>query len=835
MKKIFLFFVLFLSSILVYSKEKTIQGHISSIKKQLIIQANVFITNSLGETKEFTFSNSNGDFEIIYIEDIDLELNVTCLGYKPYSIKLNSLKSNSIDITLIESQTLIDEIIIKPSNDVLDTINIKTKALCLSDDDNLKNILSKSPNFEIDDDGSIVYKGKNIDKILINGKIYFEYQNSIALEKIENNIISSLQVINNYKDPFALDLNNKDETVLNIKSKDKFNDLLSGSLLIGSDFENKYKVDATLFKYSDGLNGFVINKTNNIGETTIKIRELQEIFNNDQPFSIFVKENVNKLFKTEHRKIDYVSNSNFSIKKINNKYKFNTVFYYFDKNNENNTSYEISEIDEIIDYNQQETKLNANSFFSKTNLDYKLGTDNLLKYNLSITKNNLSNSINSSSTYYDELFFEDEKYIVNAFNKISLNTKINHNCISKIEAGVYNENSEINDSIKSLYDYNLDFDKQVYFLNGEIQYKVFNKNTFTFNLNSSISKENISFDIQELVRNTKSIDMFSSLTGVNILERVSYKINYGLKVSNRFYSGINETRYLLPFEININYENKLSRIYGSSYLSYEQTPLVYGIESRLNDNKIIIGDELSPFNYESNYISKIGYAYNNVFKGKSLNVYFSYTKMKNDYAEYLTEIDDYGLYNYILTKIPFSYNYSLSSRFSSLNFRYSSYPIKTSFNSTYIYKTYSKDVDLSNSKLTTIDGCLETITDRKINFELFIKSSFQRASTLDNTTLSGFFKTKIKFGYFNSFISYTKKYIYSNNDTFISQGLDLKFSYQMKNFLFNINGVNVNDALNLFGDNNVYETYSYTINSYNIITYYNKSINYLLFEIKYKF
>lgn len=173
---------------------------------------------------------------------------------------------------------------------------MKLDKFLIKEDDELKKILTRNPNFNIGNDGTIVYKGKNIDKILVNGKETFDNQNSIALDNIKADMISGLQIVNNYKDPFNM-TNDEFETVLNLKSKNPSAAITTSNIEAAYGIKSNYKVKGNIMRFSNVINGFIVENANNINENVISLRELTNLFNINMPISSYFIDGLNNLFE----------------------------------------------------------------------------------------------------------------------------------------------------------------------------------------------------------------------------------------------------------------------------------------------------------------------------------------------------------------------------------------------------------------------------------------------------------------------------------------------------------------------------------------------------------
>ena len=74
---------------------------------------------------------------------------------------------------------------------------------------------------KINDDGQIEVEGKVVNKLMVNGKDFFEGDTKIATKNIPSSTVDKIQVLRNYGDVAQLRgvRNNQDNVAINIKLK----------------------------------------------------------------------------------------------------------------------------------------------------------------------------------------------------------------------------------------------------------------------------------------------------------------------------------------------------------------------------------------------------------------------------------------------------------------------------------------------------------------------------------------------------------------------------------------------------------------------------------------
>ena len=146
----------------------------------------------------------------------------------------------------------------------------------------LEDVLEKLPGVEINEDGQIEVEGKTVNKLMVNGKDFFDGDTKLATKNIPSNAVDKVQVLRNYAEVGQLRgvQNNQDNVAINIKLKEGkenfwFGDVTAGAGAAPSPNDELYLVQPKLFYYSPKYSVNVIGDMNNIGEVALTNRDLR--------------------------------------------------------------------------------------------------------------------------------------------------------------------------------------------------------------------------------------------------------------------------------------------------------------------------------------------------------------------------------------------------------------------------------------------------------------------------------------------------------------------------------------------------------------------------------
>ncbi len=849
-----------------FGQKKVISGKIVDLSKAPIEGVAVILYDINKKIIEYTVTNNNGNYEINSRLNIGYTLEVTHIAFlkQQYNFTSENLSKNSIvkNFILEENLTALDEVILVSSKKAKDTVKLELDKLNLYDNDNLKDILNKIPNFRLSDDGTIIYKGKNIDKILVNKKPSFENQNSIALENIENKIIEGISVINNYNDDFSLDFEEEEESVLNIDTKNKNQTIINGSLEAKYGYDNKYAIHGKGFLFSSSLNAFLTHNTNNIGKAIIKSNEIKKLFSEGQPFSPYQTQSLGMLFATnENLQQDFFSSTNLTLRNQSERLKTTGILYHFAPDRISSVLQNTSTLaNENLLNTIDNTRTKTQSFLGAIGLAYKISNTTILSYNLNANYIDDTNN----STVENELFSNGNpsgnnttlsnnlNEVLSGFHQLNLKSKIYKNLILETNTGLYHEVTNF------LNDYTATSTTNT---SNEAQDYKFNKNQFSgglglrlkvseafipsitldyFNTQEKILDKNNTTNLINRDRNNYIANV--KVRGNNVIKKgLDYQFSLGADTfSTLLNSSIEQKNTFIPMSFWVDYDRKMHRY----YISYDRARRFNTLESGINTlqpfNSIWDGNIAFPlgFNFSDEFYTS--YNYDNLFDAEIFSFSFSYKTQNNSLRRAFAQQQN-GITQYELFIADKSENYTIET-FYSKTVAQLKFPTKVDLSLAY---TTSKAPSKIAQQDVTIKAhnvaprlTIETITDSFVNFKLSTRLSFitdevenlSYDSRYSSSSFSLLFRDKsykgnISFLYDNNII---------NNTTFSRKNINLGFEYTSGKMTYSIEGRHLGELLGFF-ENDAYNSQFIVRNGITSTLVNNQSLNYIIAGIKFNF
>ena len=136
----------------------------------------------------------------------------------------------------------------------------------------VEDLLKRLPGVEVDSDGKITANGKEVTKILVDGKEFFADDTKVGTKNLPVNIVDKVQVVDRKSDLARLTGvdDGEDETVINLSVKKGMNNGWFGNVSAGYGTDDRYEANFMINRFSDG-NQFTLlggaNNTNNMGFT----------------------------------------------------------------------------------------------------------------------------------------------------------------------------------------------------------------------------------------------------------------------------------------------------------------------------------------------------------------------------------------------------------------------------------------------------------------------------------------------------------------------------------------------------------------------------------------
>jgi hypothetical protein len=285
MNKFVAFFVLSLlfSSAAFAQSKASIKGIITdSLSGAPLEHATVAVINSKDTTLiSYTISQKDGGFKLTGIPtNRDTKLIISFMGYSTRRIKLAVKPGEIKDLgeLLIAAKTL-NEVVVRAERSPIvmkkDTIEFNTETFKTRPNAVVEDLLRLLPGVQVNYDGTIFVNGKEISKLLIDGKRFFGDDPRVATKNLDADMLDKIQVYDDRENDPDHKLSDMEVgKIINLKMKSKIKKSTMGKIYAGAGSRGRYEAGGILSNFRDTLQISFIGLANNLNKTGFSSSEL---------------------------------------------------------------------------------------------------------------------------------------------------------------------------------------------------------------------------------------------------------------------------------------------------------------------------------------------------------------------------------------------------------------------------------------------------------------------------------------------------------------------------------------------------------------------------------
>ena len=274
------FFLLVLSTFALSFFAQTIKfdGVVQDSIKKPLEMANVMAINTATKAMEsYGITNDKGRFSLSLTANNTYLVTISYIGFQSKNITIVTTNENiNKTIELQASDNTLEGIEIVQEMPVSikgDTIVYNADSFTSGTERKLEDVLKKLPGVVVNKDGEVEVEGKKVQKLMVDGKDFFDGDTKLGVKNIPADAIDKVQVLRNYNEIGALKgvENNEENVAMNIKLKKGkknfwFGDIAAGAGVGAGTSENRFIVNPKLFYYSPTYSINLLSNFNNIGE-----------------------------------------------------------------------------------------------------------------------------------------------------------------------------------------------------------------------------------------------------------------------------------------------------------------------------------------------------------------------------------------------------------------------------------------------------------------------------------------------------------------------------------------------------------------------------------------
>ncbi len=226
----------------------------------------------------FGISNDSGFYRISLKKNTDYQIKISFIGFQQIELDLNLNEDFEKNFVLEQQAEALDEVEIVYEMPVTikgDTIVYNADSFNTGTEKKLGDVLKNMPGIEVTDEGTIEVEGKEITKITVEGKDFFDGDSKLATQNLPANAVNKVEVLRNFTEVSQLRnvTNNEDNIAINISLKSGKDKFWFGEIVGAKGNEDTYLAAPKIFYYAKDLSMSILGNTNNLGERVLSRRD----------------------------------------------------------------------------------------------------------------------------------------------------------------------------------------------------------------------------------------------------------------------------------------------------------------------------------------------------------------------------------------------------------------------------------------------------------------------------------------------------------------------------------------------------------------------------------
>ncbi|HAP30212.1 MAG TPA: TonB-dependent receptor [Porphyromonadaceae bacterium] len=219
-------------------------------------------------------TDADGKYTIAGVNSGNYILEATYVGYDraTRNVRVSAANLRTDTLRLGEGSVMLKETTVigvkTPIKVMQDTIEYNADTYKTQPNAVVEDLLKRLPGVEVDSDGKITANGKEVTKILIDGKEFFSDDPKVASKNLPVDMVDKLQVVDRKSDLARLTGvdDGEDETVINLTVKKGMQNGWFGTVEAGYGTDDRYKATFNVNRFWNGNQITFIGNANNTNE-----------------------------------------------------------------------------------------------------------------------------------------------------------------------------------------------------------------------------------------------------------------------------------------------------------------------------------------------------------------------------------------------------------------------------------------------------------------------------------------------------------------------------------------------------------------------------------------
>ncbi|WP_292246810.1 outer membrane beta-barrel protein [Mesonia sp.] len=405
-----------------------VKGKVTDGQNTPLESATVYIETVQDSTLvNYTITDVEGNFTVDgSTKEEQVNIFISYTGFNTYKKQLSLKENPSIDLSTVKlnfSTNNLDEVLVTgnraPVTIKTDTLEFNAASFKTRPDANLEETLKQLPGVNVDSDGTITVNGKEVSRVLVNGKEFFGDDPKIATKNLPKEIIDKIQVVDTKtkSEEFTGKEGDSENKTINITIQEDKNKGYFSRLTAGGGTDERYELSGIANYFKDELRVSVLGSSNNINSSGFTF---DEVFDAMGRSAYSITRNSNGNFSINgngfgsNSGITKSDNAGFNFaNEWNEKTELNANYFFNRADNRTATTVERENIlPDRTYYNNSESTSERQNDNHRARVSFEFEPDTLTR--ISFRPNLNVNDGYSSSNSFTESFEEDGTPINNA-------------------------------------------------------------------------------------------------------------------------------------------------------------------------------------------------------------------------------------------------------------------------------------------------------------------------------------------------------------------------------------------------------------------------------------
>lgn len=256
--------------------QRTISGKVvENDSKEALAMATVKLLKTDSTLVKGALTSDNGSFKVVAPADGRYILRITCVGFKNYTKNITISEGKDVavgtvsmspDAIMLKGATVtshVAKVVLKE-----DTFVYNAAAYRVPEGSVLEDLVKRLPGAQIDDDGKITINGKEVKKILVDGKEFMTGDTKTAMKNLPTSIVEKVKAYDEKSDlarVSGID-DGEEQTVLDFGIKKGMNKGMFANLDGAYGTKERYAAKAMTARFGGDFRMMLLGNANNVND-----------------------------------------------------------------------------------------------------------------------------------------------------------------------------------------------------------------------------------------------------------------------------------------------------------------------------------------------------------------------------------------------------------------------------------------------------------------------------------------------------------------------------------------------------------------------------------------